>query len=47
MIMGTGLIPVALIVGNLYIKSILLIASIVMNIIAVFKNFNEKKNNDL
>jgi len=46
MIMGTGLIPVALLIDNLLLKSILLVASIVMNIVAVVKNFKEKKNNE-
>lgn len=45
MIMGTGLLPVALIIDNLYLKGILLIASIVLNIVAIVKNFKEKKEN--
>lgn len=47
MIMGTGLIPVALFLDNMLLKSILLVASIIMNIVAVVKNFKEKKNNEL
>ena len=47
MIMGTGLIPVALFIDNLLLKSILLGASIVLNVVAVVKNFKEKKNNEL
>lgn len=45
--MGSGFIPIALLIDNLYLKSILLVASIVMNIIAIFKNFKEKKENKL
>jgi hypothetical protein len=47
MIMGTGLLPVALIIDNLYLKTILLVGSIVLNIIAIIKNFKEKKENKL
>ena len=46
-IMGIGLLPVALIIDNWILKSILLIASIVLNITAVIKNFKEKKKNNL
>ena len=47
MLMGTGLIPVALLLDNLLLKSILLLGSIVLNIVAVVKSFKEKKNNEL
>ena len=47
MLMGSGLIPVALLIDNLFLKSVLLVASIVLNIIAVIKNFREKKQNKL
>jgi hypothetical protein len=47
MIMGSGLLPVAMIIDNLFLKSILLVASIVLNIIAIVKNFKEKKENKL
>ena len=47
MIMGTGLLPVALIIDNLYLKAILLLGSIVLNIIAIVKNFKEKRENKL
>ncbi|HEX8562528.1 MAG TPA: hypothetical protein VF676_06060 [Flavobacterium sp.] len=45
MLMGTGFLPLALLMDNLYLKSILLVASIVMNIIAIIKNFKEKREN--
>ena len=45
--MGTGLIPIALLIDNLLLKSVFLLGSIVLNIIAVVKNFKEKKNNEL
>jgi hypothetical protein len=47
MIMGTGLLPVALLMDNIILKSILLIGSIVLNIAAVVKNFREKKEKNL
>ena len=47
MLMGIGLLPIALLIDNLYLKSILLVASIVLNIIAIVKNFREKKENKL
>ncbi len=45
--MGTGLLPVALFIDHVVLSSILLIASIVMNIIAIIKNFKEKRENKL
>ncbi len=47
MLMGTGLLPVALFIDHVVLSSILLIASIVMNIIAIIKNFKEKRENKL
>ena len=47
MLMGTGLIPVAYFIDNLILKSILLVASIIMNIVAVIKNFREKRERKL
>lgn len=47
MLMGSGLIPIALLIDDLLLKSVFLLASIVLNIIAVVKNFKEKKNNEL
>lgn len=47
MIMGTGLLPVAMLMDNLLLQSALLLASIVLNIIAIVKNFKEKKENQL
>lgn len=47
MLMGTGLIPVALIMGNIVLKSILLVASIIMNILAVVRNFREKQKKNM
>ncbi len=43
MIMGTALIPLALLVDNMIAKSFLLVASIALNIAAVVKSFKEKK----
>ena len=45
--MGTGFLPLALLMDNLYLKSILLVASIVLNIMAIVKNFKEKRENKL
>ncbi len=47
MIMGTGFMLVAFIMDNLWLKSILLVASIVLNLIAIVRNFREKKKNQL
>ena len=47
MIMGSGLLPVAMLMDNLFLKCLLLLASIVLNIIAIVKNFKEKKENKL
>lgn len=47
MIMGTGFLLVAFLMENIFLKSILLIGSIVLNIIAIVKNFKEKKENQL
>ena len=46
MVMGTGLLPVALVMSNWILKSVLLLASIVLNITAVVRNFKEKKENE-
>lgn len=43
MIMGTCLIPLALLVDNVFAQAVLAIASIVLNVIAVVKSFKEKK----
>lgn len=45
MFMGIGLLPVAYIMDNLLLKSILLLGSIVLNIIAIIKNLKEKNEN--
>ena len=47
MIMGTGLLPVAMMMSNLLLQGLLLLASIVLNIIAIVRNFKEKKENKL
>ncbi|HLA55892.1 MAG TPA: hypothetical protein VK623_07310 [Flavobacterium sp.] len=47
MIMGTGLLPVAYILENVFLKCVLLLASIILNIIAIVKNFKEKRENKL
>ncbi len=45
MLMGTGLVPVALIIDNLLLKCIMLVGSIVLNIVAIVRNFKEKNEN--
>jgi len=47
MIMGSGLLPVALLIDNILLKSVLLVASIVLNLVAIVKNFKEKNENKL
>ena len=46
MIMGTCLIPLALLIDNLFAQSILAVASIALNILAVVKSFKEKREKD-
>ena len=46
MIMGTCLIPLALLIDNVFAQSILAVASIVLNVVAVVKSFKEKKQNN-
>lgn len=43
MIMGTALIPLALITDNIFAQSSVLVVSIALNIAAVVKSFKEKK----
>lgn len=43
MIMGMALLPLAYFIDNLYARSILAVASIVLNIFAIVKSFKEKK----
>jgi len=43
MIMGTCLIPLALLINNVFAQAFLAIASIVLNVAAVVKSFREKK----
>ncbi len=47
MLMGTGFLILAYFLDNVYVKTILLVASIVLNILAVIKNFKEKKDKKL
>lgn len=47
MIMGTGFLPLALLMDNIILKCIALLISIVLNIIAIIKNFKEKRENKL
>lgn len=47
MIMGMGLLPVALIMSNLLLQGIVLVASIILSLMAIVKNIREKKNNQL
>ena len=46
MIMGTALIPLAMYVDNMIAKSVVLVASIVLNIVAVVKSFREKNKKE-
>jgi|GEM_PF-3600526 len=43
MIMGICLIPLALLIEDVFAKSILAVASIALNLAAVVKSFKEKK----
>jgi len=47
MIMGIGLLPVAMLMSNLLLQGIVLVASIVLNLVAIVKNIREKKKNQL
>jgi hypothetical protein len=47
MLMGTGFLLLALVMNNDYLQAILLILSIVLNVVAVIKNFREKRENKL
>ncbi len=47
MVMGTGFLLLALIMDNFITKSVALVLSIILNIIAIVKNFKEKKENKL
>lgn len=48
-LMGSGLLLLALLLDNLspVFQSILLVASIVMNIVGIVKNIRERRNNQL
>lgn len=46
MIMGTALIPLAMYVDNMLAKSVVLVASIVLNVMAVVKSFREKNKKE-
>lgn len=45
MIMGIGLLPIALYIENSIMQAILLIASCVLNLVAIVKSIKEKKHN--
>ena len=47
MIMGIGLLPLAYHIDNVYLKSVVLIASIVLSIMAIIRSFKEKNQNKL
>lgn len=47
MIMGTALIPLAMYVDNMIAKSVVLVASIVLNIVAVVKSLGRKTKKSL
>jgi hypothetical protein len=47
MIMGIGLLPVAMLMSTPLLQSIVALASIVLSIIAIIKNIREKKRNQL
>lgn len=40
--MGVGFLPLAYFIENVYLKSILLVASIVLNVWAIIRSFREK-----
>lgn len=43
MIMGICLIPLALLIDDVFARSFLAVASIALNLVAVVKSFKEKK----
>jgi hypothetical protein len=46
-IMGVGLLPLAHFTHNEVLKAVLAVASIVLSIMAIVRNFQEKKKNRL
>lgn len=47
MIMGVGLLLTACFINGMVLKGILALGSIILNIMAIIKNFKEKKENKL
>ena len=47
MLMGAGLLPVALLMHSLWLQAPILLASIVLSLMAIFRNIKEKKENQL
>jgi hypothetical protein len=47
LIMGTGFLPLAMIMDNMVLKCLALLVSIVLNIMAIVRNFREKRENKL
>ncbi|MBD3583376.1 hypothetical protein [Flavobacterium selenitireducens] len=47
LVMGTGFLPLAMVMENMFLKCAALLISIVLNIIAIVRNFKEKRENNL
>lgn len=47
MIMGTGFLLLALLMENMILQAIVLLLSMVLNTIAIFRNFKEKREKKL
>jgi hypothetical protein len=47
MVMGAGLVPVAMLMDSLLLKAPLLLGSIVLSMMAIVRNIKEKKENQL
>ena len=47
MLMGIGLLPLAYFINNVYLQAVVLVASIVLNVMAIIRSFKEKNQNKL
>ncbi|WP_290839675.1 hypothetical protein [Flavobacterium sp.] len=47
MIMGTGFLPLALLIENVLLQAFVLLISMVLNIMAIVRNLKEKRENKL
>ena len=47
MLMGIGLLPLAYFIEDVYLQSFVLVASIVLNIMAIIRSFKEKNEKKL